>query len=93
MSEYGQKNASFYFKNLCADVARCIVAAQQGDGERYEDSLVRARRTLANLRKARRPEAYEEGLLLLRGLEYAKEKGGLEVFLGEVNKTVLVAGV
>ena len=60
--------AAFYFANLGADVSRCITAIQQGNEARYQDSLSRAYNTLEQLRKANRPEAYEEGLLMLRGL-------------------------
>ncbi|OYV63003.1 MAG: hypothetical protein B7X03_03470, partial [Parcubacteria group bacterium 21-58-10] len=38
----------------------------------YDDSLARAYRTLEGLHKAARPEAYEEGLLMLRGLDLAR---------------------
>ena len=64
--------AAFYFANLGADVSRCITASRQGDEARYEDSLSRAYRTLEDLHKAGRPEAYEEGLLMLRGLALAR---------------------
>lgn len=66
------RDAAFYFANLGADVSRCIQAAKQGNESRYEDSLERAYGTLAQLRAAKRPEAYEEGLLLLRGLALAR---------------------
>ena len=65
-------DAAFYFANLGADVSRCISAAKQDDEARYEDALVRAYRTLEELHKAARPEAYEEGLLMLRGLDFAR---------------------
>ena len=65
-------NATFYFANLGADVSRCVNAAKQGNETRYEDSLLRAYRTLEELRKTARPEAYEEGLLMLRGLALAR---------------------
>ena len=78
-------DAKFYFANLGADVVRCISALQSGNIARYEDSLARARKTLASLRAAKRPEAYEEGLLLLSGLEYAREDGQLESFQSNVN--------
>ena len=64
--------AAFYFANLGADVSRCVSAAKQGNESRYEDSLLRAYHTLEELRKAARPEAYEEGLLMLRGLALAR---------------------
>ena len=66
------RDAAFYFANLGADVTRCANAAKQGDAVRYRDSLVRAHRTLAQLREMKRPEAYEEALLMLRGLDYAR---------------------
>ena len=68
-----KKDARFYFANLGADVARCVSAAQMNDETRYQDSLARSYRTLSYLRTAQRPEAYEEGMLLLRGLQEAKE--------------------
>lgn len=67
------RDAAFYFANLGADVARCASAEKRGDSARYEDSLSRAHRTLEDLRKTARPEAYEEGLLMLRGLALARE--------------------
>lgn len=66
------RDAAFYFANLGADVSRCITASRQGNETRYEDSLSRAYRTLEDLHKAARPEAYEEGLLMLRGLALAQ---------------------
>ncbi|OGG62629.1 hypothetical protein A3I46_00045 [Candidatus Kaiserbacteria bacterium RIFCSPLOWO2_02_FULL_54_13] len=66
------RGAAFYFANLGADVSRCITASRQGDEARYKDSLSRAYRTLEDLHKAERPEAYEEGLLMLRGLALAR---------------------
>lgn len=67
------RGAAFYFANLGVDVSRCITAAKQGNESRYEDSLSRAYRTLEALRTSARPEAYEEGLLMLRGLSFARE--------------------
>ena len=78
-------DAKFYFANLGADVTRCVSALQSGNIARYEDSLARARKTLSHLRAAKRPEAYEEGLLLLSGLEYAREDDQLESFQSNVN--------
>lgn len=66
------RDAAFYFANLGADVARCANAAKQNDDAGYEDSLSRAYRTLAALRETSRPEAYEEGLLMVRGLALAR---------------------
>ncbi|MBI4088677.1 hypothetical protein HY415_01125 [Candidatus Kaiserbacteria bacterium] len=66
------RDAAFYFANLGADVSRCITAAKQGNEVRYNDSLARAYRTLEELRKTERPEAYEEGLLMLRALALAR---------------------
>ncbi len=66
------RDAAFYFANLGADVSRCITAAKQGNETRYEDSLARAYRTLEDLHSTKRPEAYEEGLLMLRGLDLAR---------------------
>jgi hypothetical protein len=75
-----KRDARFYFANLGADVARCISAGVSGDEARYLDSLDRAYQTLAHLRAAGRPEAYEEGTLLLRGLEYSKRSHMLPAF-------------
>ncbi|MGD0328322.1 MAG: hypothetical protein ABSB00_01250 [Minisyncoccia bacterium] len=66
------RDAAFYFANLGADVSRCINAAKQGNESRYDDSLSRAYQTLELLHKTTRPEAYEEGLLMLRGLALAR---------------------
>ena len=63
--------ATFYFANLGADVTRCIHAAKNNNWSRYQESLDRAYRTVANIRTAHRPEAYEEALLMLRGLTFA----------------------
>lgn len=82
------KDARFYFANLGADVARCVSAAEKGNTERYEDSLERAHLTLDFLRNANRPEAYEEGLLLLRALEYAREGGTLSEFDDSLNELI-----
>lgn len=67
------RDAGFYFANLGADVTRCVSALKQGNKARYEDSLARAYQTLELLHKTKRPEAYEEGLLMLRGLALALE--------------------
>lgn len=72
-------DARFYFANLCADVARCASAAQVEDMVRYQRMLTMARRSLGFLRKVGHSEAYEEGLLLLRGLELAREDGNIKI--------------
>ena len=77
--------ASFYFANLGADVVRCTLAGEAHDEMRYASSLARAYKTLAHLRKEQRYEAYEEGLLLLRGLEYARQSETLSTFRTLVN--------
>lgn len=82
------KNAQFYFANLGADVMRCVVAAQAGDEKKYEDSLTRAQKTLSFLRATGRLEAYEEGLLLLRALFYARADGTLDIFSRELNRMI-----
>lgn len=64
-----ERNARFYFANLLADVARCVGAREAHNELRYQDSLARAHKTLGLLRKAGRPEAYEEGILLCRALD------------------------
>jgi len=74
------RDARFYFANLGADVARCVSAALENNDDKFDDSLRHARRTLAFLRKANRPEAYEEGLLLVRALIHARERDTLESF-------------
>ncbi|MFH1178121.1 MAG: hypothetical protein V1711_00125 [bacterium] len=66
------RDAAFYFANLGADVSRCVSAAKQNDKARYDDSLARAHSTLEELHKTGRHEAYEEGLLMLRGLALAR---------------------
>jgi len=82
------KNAQFYFANLGADVMRCISAAQNKDDKKYDDSLARAGKTLSLLHKTGRSEAYEEGILMIRALEYAKNRGTLNEFLLNINKTI-----
>ena len=66
------RDATFYFANLGADVARCINAAKCSDNSRYQESLERAYHTAGHIRASHRPEAYEEALLMLRGLEFAR---------------------
>lgn len=66
------RSAAFYFANLGADVARGASAARHGDNARYDDALSRAYCTLAKLRTTSRHEAYEEGLLMIRGLALSR---------------------
>ena len=82
------QEARFFFANLGADVARCASAAQEGDEERYQASLGRARKTLAHLHAANRPEAYEEGLLLLRALDLARQDKTLARFASDLNRLI-----
>lgn len=72
--------ARFYFANLCVDVGRCASALQKGDTARYETHLTEAYKTLAFLRNAESPAAYEEGELLIRGLAYAQGDNNLSTF-------------
>ena len=65
-------SAAFYFANLGADVARGASAIRRGDEARYGDALSNAYRTLEKLRATLRYEAYEEGLLMIRGLALAR---------------------
>lgn len=83
-----KKDAQFYFANLGVDVGRCVSALQKGNNERYEDHLAEAYRTLEFLRDAGRSEAYEEGLLLLRALEYAREDNKLSEFNDQLNELI-----
>lgn len=78
-----KRDAAFYFANLGADISRCISAAQHNDSESYDDSIDAAYRTLGYITD--RPEAYEEGLLLLRGLEYARRDQSLPTFNENLN--------
>ncbi len=78
--------ARLYFANLCADVVRCLKAIELHDEKKYSDSLRRAYKTLHYLRIAKRPEAYEEGLLMVRGLEYARESESAHPFYDQVNR-------
>ena len=82
------RNARFYSANLGADVMRCAVAAEKRDIAEYEASLVRARHTLVYLHNAGRLEYYEEGLLLIRTLEYARISGELESFRKNLNQLI-----
>lgn len=83
-----KKDGRFYFANLGVDVGRCVSALQKGDRERYEEHLLEAYRTLEFLREAHRPEAYEEGSLLLRELEYALEDKRLPEFNENLNELI-----
>lgn len=74
------------FANLCADVARCVKAAQQGDEAHYQDSLRRGYKTAQVVHNTGDMSAFEESLLLLRGLEHARIHGGLDVFLAHTDK-------
>jgi hypothetical protein len=84
-----EHDARFYFANLASDVLRCVGAATRGEESKYRDSFIRAQKTLGFLRAAHRPEAYEEGLLLVRGLEFARAGGSLGIFSDYVNKLAL----
>lgn len=75
-----KKDARFYFANLTADIARCAHALATGDQERYVRSRILAYATLEYLRQAKRPEAFEEGILLFHGLHHARELGTLGPF-------------
>lgn len=79
-------NTRLYFGNLLADVARCLAALRAGNENRYEQSLARARKTLAYLRTVGRPEAYEEGLLLVYGLTVARREGNTQRFQAETER-------
>ena len=82
------RDARFYFANLGADVARCANAVEAGNHARYEDALSRAYETLDGLRRTHRPEAYEEGILLLRALEEARSTKSLPVFRRQLNNLI-----
>ncbi len=75
------RDARFYFANLGADASRCMSAMREGDEERYQDSLERGYQTLDYLQHSERPEAYEEGLLMLRGVALAHEDPALRAGL------------
>ena len=83
-----RKQAQFYFANLGADILRCARAAETGQEKEYASSLERARKTLRLIEKENRPEAYEEGLLLLRALEYARATSTLPAFRENLNATI-----
>jgi len=85
-----KKDAKFYFANLCADALRCVAAAERDDEKRYISSLSRARRTLRFLRHSNRPEAYEEGQLLISGLKIAHAGDRLEIYSQQLNKLTTV---
>lgn len=84
-----KKDARFYFANLCVDVGRCVSALQKGDEARYETHLTEAYKTLAFLRGAESPAAYEEGQLLIRGLAYAQGDNNLPTFLTALDSLVI----
>ena len=83
-----QNKAAFYFANLGADVMRCALAAESKNVKGYQSSLDRAYSSLRYIAKENRPEAYEEGLLLLRGLEYARESLTLPAFRENLNAVI-----
>ena len=80
--------AAFYFANLGADILRCALAAESEKVKEYHSSLDRAYSTLRRIEKENRPEAYEEGLLLLRGLEYARASRTLPAFREDLNAII-----
>ncbi len=82
-------NARFYFGNLIADTLRCIKALEAGDENRYMQSLSRARKSLSYLRSAQRPEAYEEGLLLVYGLTLARASDRVNHFKTQLERLAL----
>jgi hypothetical protein len=82
------RNARFYFANLGADVARCVSADAAGDSERYGTSVSRAYQTLNHLRDGGYVTAFEEGLLLLRGLEEARSAKSLPSFRVRLNALI-----
>jgi len=84
-----KRDAHFYFANLGADIGRCAAAAIDNNAGRYKSSLTRAQKTLGYLRHAGRPQAYEEGLLLLRALEYARHEDRLGEFQEHLNALVV----
>lgn len=79
-----KRDARFYFANLGADVSRCISASREGDDASYQDSIESAYDTLSYL--IDRPEAYEEGLLLLSGLKHAQEANKLPEFQNSLDE-------
>ncbi len=83
-----ENRAAFYFANLGADVMRCALAVESKKEKEYQSSLERAHRTLRHIEEERRPEALEEGLLLLRALEYACQSHTLLEFRASVNAII-----
>ncbi len=88
-----EKDARFYFANFAADVVRCAVAAMSKNEERYESSFSRARSTLRRLRRTERPEAYEEALLLMLALKYAKEDNNVLKFNTDISRLIRFTGL
>ena len=80
------RDATFYFANLGADIVRCVHASD--DPARYEAAFGRASRTLDELKRSGRAAAYEEGLLLTSALEYARSEGRLTRFESDVNHLI-----
>jgi hypothetical protein len=83
------KDARFFFANLAVDVGRCVSALQKGDNARYETHLAEAYKTLAFLRGTKNAAAYEEGELLIRGLDYARELGILPAFNAALDEMLI----
>ncbi len=80
--------ASFYFANLGADVMRCALAVESESENEYQSSLKRAHSTLRRVQAEGRPEAYEEGLLLLRALEFARSTMNTPAFREQLNSII-----
>lgn len=85
------RDARFYFANLCVDIGRCVKAAEDGNETRYQESLELAYHTLDYLRDVNRPEAYEEGQLLLRGLALARADAALPAFRDSLNALIALS--
>lgn len=80
--------ATFFFANLGADVIRSALAAEAENEKEYRASLDRAYKTLRYLAKEKRPEALEEGLLLVRALEHARASHTLTLFRRQTNELI-----
>jgi hypothetical protein len=81
--------ATLQFGNLAADLVRTISALDHGNMVLYQSSLERAYQSLATLRAAGSPVAYEEGLLMMRGFLEAKARGTLDTFRKHLNRLVV----
>ena len=75
-----KRDGTFYVLNACADIGRAIEALEKGKIEYYESSRARAFETLTHCIPISAWSAYDEGLLLIRESDLAREDGRLDEY-------------